>query len=177
MAEEHPDIDGLRTGAHPPYRWLTSTDHCIDAIVKLCPEVVLDRHLVVTSIDSGFAWLTEQQQLAKWECRSGVVYSPRLTGTEELFFPTRWTRPRIRRVVRVRRSTGRSGRGHRREPLLARECTPARTADGVRQHVCIRLRRRTRRHVLEADGVDQVRIVYRRRRRLSDVCEPQRPAI
>jgi len=86
MAEEHPEIDGLQTGAHPPYRWLTSTDHCMDAIVRLCPEVVLGRHLVVTSIDSGFAWLTDQQQLAKWECRSGVAYSPRLTGTKELFF-------------------------------------------------------------------------------------------
>ena len=86
MAEEHPEIDGLQTGSHPPYRWLTSEEHCIDAIVELCPEVFLDRHLAVTSIDSGLPWLTDRQRLAKWECRSGVVYSPRLTGTEELFF-------------------------------------------------------------------------------------------
>lgn len=84
MAEE--ETDSLQTGAHAEYRWLASTDHCMDAIVRLCPEVVLDRHLAVTSIDSGLAWLTDQQRLAKWECRSGVVYSPRLSGTQELFF-------------------------------------------------------------------------------------------
>ena len=76
----------LQTGSHAEYRWLASADHYMDAIIELCPEVVLDRHLAVTSIDSGLAWLTDQQRLAKWECRSGVVYSPRLTGTEELFF-------------------------------------------------------------------------------------------
>ena len=86
MAEEHPETESLQTGSHAEYRWLASTDHAMDAIVELCPEVVLDRHLAVTSIDSGLAWLTDQQRLAKWECRSGVVYSPRLSGTKELFF-------------------------------------------------------------------------------------------
>jgi hypothetical protein len=84
MAEE--ETDSLQTGWHAEYQWLASTDHCMDAIVELCPEVVLDRHPAVTSIDSGLAWLTDQQRLAKWECRSGVAYSPRLSGTKELFF-------------------------------------------------------------------------------------------
>jgi hypothetical protein len=69
MAEGHPEIGGLQTGSHPPYRWLTSTGHYIDAIVECCSEVVLGRHLAVTSIDSGLPWLTDRQRLAKWECR------------------------------------------------------------------------------------------------------------
>jgi len=78
--------ESLRTGSHPPYRWLTSTEHHIDAVVKLCFDALLERRLAVTSMDSGSPWLTDRQRLAKWECRSGVVYSPRLTGTEDLFF-------------------------------------------------------------------------------------------
>jgi len=54
--------------------------------VELCAEALIDRRLAVTSIDSGVPWLTEPQRLANWECRSGVVYSPRLTGTSDLFF-------------------------------------------------------------------------------------------
>jgi len=84
MADER--RESLRTGSHPPYRWLTSAEHHIDVIVKLCSGSVLGRYLAVTSIDSGLPRLTDRQRAAKWECRSGVPYSPRLTGTEELFF-------------------------------------------------------------------------------------------
>ena len=54
--------------------------------VLLCPEVVLGRHLAVTSIDSGVPWLTEKQKAADWQSRAGIVYSPRLKETDELFY-------------------------------------------------------------------------------------------
>jgi len=54
--------------------------------VRLCPEVVLGRHLAVTSIDSGVPWLTENQTVANWQSRSGIVYSPSLTSTDDVFY-------------------------------------------------------------------------------------------
>ena len=80
------ESESLRTGLHPPYRWLTSSEQYIDTLVRLCPEVVLKRHLAVTSIDSGNPWLTDKQKAADWRLRSGIVYSPRLTTTNELFY-------------------------------------------------------------------------------------------
>ncbi len=84
--ESNSDDECLHTGSHPPYRWLTSPKHFMGAFVELCAEALIGRSLAVTSIDSGLPWLTEQQRLANWDCRSGIVYSPRLTGTAELFF-------------------------------------------------------------------------------------------
>jgi hypothetical protein len=78
--------ESIKTGSHPPFRWLTSTAQYMENIVHLCPEMLVERHLVVTSIDSGDPWLTEKQKAAGWELRSGLVYSPRLATTDDLFF-------------------------------------------------------------------------------------------
>jgi len=78
--------ESIKSGSNPPYRWLTSADQYIGTLVQLCPEIALGRHLAVTSIDSGDPWLTDQQSAADWQCRSRVVYSPRLTTTAELFY-------------------------------------------------------------------------------------------
>ncbi len=48
--------------------------------------MVLGRHLVVTSIDSGDPWLTDRQEAAGWQLRAGIAYSPRLTTTGELLY-------------------------------------------------------------------------------------------
>jgi|SRR5579871_945855 len=76
----------FNAGSHPPYRWLTSSEQYIDTLVGLCPEILIDRHLVVTSIDSGDPWLTDNQKRAGWELRCGNVCSPRLATTDELFY-------------------------------------------------------------------------------------------
>ncbi len=71
----------MAIGARGDYQWVTSEQHYLDDIVRLCPEVLLGRYLAVTSTDSGdpARWAKE---LSGWECRGGVAYSPRLESIE-----------------------------------------------------------------------------------------------
>jgi hypothetical protein len=79
--------DTLRTGTHGEYFWLTSTfDDFSGTLVKLCSEIFIGRHMVVTAIDSGTPWLTDRQKVAGWEERRGIVYSPLLSSTDDIFF-------------------------------------------------------------------------------------------
>jgi hypothetical protein len=78
--------DGVKTGSHPPYRWLMSPGQYMGTLVRLCPEVVLGRHLAVTCLASGDPQPTDKQIVANWQTRSGIVYSPRLASTDELFY-------------------------------------------------------------------------------------------
>lgn len=80
------DFEGLKTGSHPPYQWLATSEHYSGDFVRLCPEVFIGRSLVISAIDSGDPRLTEVQQLAGWELRSGLVYSPPLSSTGEVFY-------------------------------------------------------------------------------------------
>jgi hypothetical protein len=75
----------LKTGSHPPYRWLTTSHLYLGELVPLCPEVFIGRHLAVTSRDSGVPLLTDKQAAAGWQYRSRIAYSPRLTTTAELY--------------------------------------------------------------------------------------------
>ena len=79
-------VENIFTGAYGQYRWLTSTEQHIGDIVRLCPDVLLGRYLVVTSIDSGSPWLTDAQRDAGWSLRSGMAYSPRLVSVEKLIY-------------------------------------------------------------------------------------------
>ncbi len=42
--------------------------------------------MVVTAIDSGTPWLTERQKAAGWAERRGIVYSPRLSSVDDVFY-------------------------------------------------------------------------------------------
>jgi hypothetical protein len=53
-------------GSNGAYQWLTSTDHDISALLRLCPDVVLNKYLAVTSIDSGVLHLTEEEKRGGW---------------------------------------------------------------------------------------------------------------
>jgi hypothetical protein len=53
-------------GSHGRYQWLTLLDRDISDLLRLCPEVVLDKYLAVTSIDSGTLKLTDQEKSAGW---------------------------------------------------------------------------------------------------------------
>ncbi len=54
------------TGTRGQYRWLSSVDHDIDALLRLCPEVLLGRRIAVTSIDCLGLRLTEEETRAGW---------------------------------------------------------------------------------------------------------------
>jgi hypothetical protein len=72
-------------GSRGPYQWVTSDQHFIDDIVRLCPEVLLGRYLAVTSTDSGEPkWWAEK--LPGWESLGRVGYSPCLESTEGISY-------------------------------------------------------------------------------------------
>ena len=86
MPKQELEKNGLKSGRHAPYQWLTSTEQYVGTLVEICPEAVLGRYLAVTSTDSGDAWLTDKQRLAGWQLRSGIAYSPLLTTRSELIY-------------------------------------------------------------------------------------------
>ncbi len=53
-------------GAHGEYQWLTVLKCDISSLLRLCPGVVLNKYLAVTSIDSGTLQLTDQEKDAGW---------------------------------------------------------------------------------------------------------------
>jgi hypothetical protein len=76
--------DRITSGSHGEYQWLISTAHYIGILIKRTPEVVLNRYLAVTSIDSGTPRLTAAQERAGWQSRQGIAYGPKIQSTENL---------------------------------------------------------------------------------------------
>ena len=52
--------------AHGEYQWLTMLECDISKLLRLCPDVVLNKYLAVTSIDSGTLQLTDQEKRDGW---------------------------------------------------------------------------------------------------------------
>jgi hypothetical protein len=78
------DTKEILTGSHMGYDWLTSTEDYTGTLLKLCPEVFINRHLAVTCIDGGAGWLLRHQLPAAWEARGGIAYSPKLDRVEDI---------------------------------------------------------------------------------------------
>jgi hypothetical protein len=74
------------TGTHGDYCWLASTEQYMGDLVRFCPDLVLNRYLVVTRIDSGTPWLTGKQRERGWRLQLGMAYSPPIATVEELFY-------------------------------------------------------------------------------------------
>jgi hypothetical protein len=73
----------LATGSHGGYDWLT-TQHDLEALLGLCPQLVLDKYLAVTSRDSGPLTLSDNERGAGWISRGGIAYSPQIESVEGL---------------------------------------------------------------------------------------------
>jgi hypothetical protein len=87
MQNEPRSAEALLTGMHGEYFWLTSSyDHYSGTLVKQCPEIFIGRFMVVTAIDSGTPRLRNRQGAAGWEVRRGIVYSPRMTSIDDVFY-------------------------------------------------------------------------------------------
>jgi hypothetical protein len=83
MTDAQPLPPSLTTGSHGTYDWLT-TEHGLAVLLQLCPDLVLDKYLAVTSIDSGSYDPDDGEKGAGWESRSGIAYSPRISSVEQL---------------------------------------------------------------------------------------------
>ena len=72
------------TGSHGRYQWLvddrdgTGCGNGIGHLIRLCPETLLGRYLVVTSIDSGPLQPNAEETSAGWCVDDRLAYSPRL---------------------------------------------------------------------------------------------------
>ena len=68
-------------GSQGPYQWLTSVDHDMSHLIRLCPEVLLDKYAAITSIDSGELRLTEvEKSLGWWTSPEGLLYQTQPDG-------------------------------------------------------------------------------------------------
>jgi hypothetical protein len=67
----------VTVGVHGAYEWL-ATEHYLDDLLRLCPEIVLGKYIAVTSVDSGPYYPTDQEKVAGWERRNGIAYSPKV---------------------------------------------------------------------------------------------------
>jgi hypothetical protein len=73
----------LVTGSRGAYKWLSSR-HELKDLLRLCPSVVLEKYVAVTSIDSGYLHPIDVEKLAGWESRQGIGYSPLVQSVETL---------------------------------------------------------------------------------------------
>jgi len=78
----------LEIGTTGEYQWLTATKESIDSILSACPQVVLDKYLAITSLDSGPVALSEEELNLGWESRNCIAYSKKIQSIEKL--PHEW---------------------------------------------------------------------------------------
>ena len=73
----------MTVGVHGQYEWLVC-EHCLDDLLRLCPEIVLDKYIAVTSTDSGSFFPTTAQVSSGWKRQNGIAYSPSIKAIETL---------------------------------------------------------------------------------------------
>ena len=82
VPDDTPSTLQLVTGRHGIYQWLATTEHGIDQLLSVAPAVVLEKHLAVTSHDSGPPRVTDEQKLSGWIDRGRITYSPRIESLD-----------------------------------------------------------------------------------------------
>ena len=55
-------------------------------LLRLCPDVLIGRHLAITSLDSSALAPTDKQRTAGWDVRGGIGYSPLIDSVDDLPF-------------------------------------------------------------------------------------------
>jgi hypothetical protein len=74
----------IRQGRHNGYQWLTSTEHYSGTLLRVCPEVFIDRYLAITCVDGGSRSIHDIDNVAGWEIRNGIGYSPKLDHVTDI---------------------------------------------------------------------------------------------
>jgi hypothetical protein len=70
------------SGTHGEYSWVQTSDFGLDALLAVCPAVLLNKFVAVTSCDSGPLSLNEHNGALGWHMRNGIAYGPRMTSPE-----------------------------------------------------------------------------------------------
>lgn len=63
-------------GVHGEFRWLEASSHAIPDVVRICPEVVAQKNLVITLFDSGPLEPTPRQMEQGWRVLDSAVHVP-----------------------------------------------------------------------------------------------------
>jgi hypothetical protein len=79
---------GSAFGAHDSYEWLV-TEHALEDVLSICPELVLGKYLAITAADSGQLVPDGEQIMAGWKNSGGIAYSPKITSLN-LLEPEGW---------------------------------------------------------------------------------------
>lgn len=74
----------IHKGSRADYYWLTSTEDYSGSILRVCPEVFIDRYVAVTCVDGGVMKPTDMQLAAGWKSRRGIGYSPKLDSVADV---------------------------------------------------------------------------------------------
>jgi hypothetical protein len=72
----------LAVGSEGLYQWLV-TDQQID-LPQVCPEVVLEKYVAITSFDSGMLVPTDEETATGWATRGKIAYSPKIQNINGL---------------------------------------------------------------------------------------------
>jgi hypothetical protein len=54
-------------GKNGKWQWITSKAACLSDVVELCPQLFIDRFVLITSFDSGLVTLDEEKLKAGWK--------------------------------------------------------------------------------------------------------------
>lgn len=67
-------------GKNGKWMWLTSKAACLGDVVERCPQLVIDRFVLITSHDSGLIVLDDQQLKDGWKYLGEVANNPELVS-------------------------------------------------------------------------------------------------
>ena len=74
----------LNVGFHGAYQWLASDQENMNAVLRLCPEVVVGKYVAITTYDSGALRLMDGDGQTGWRIRNGIAYGPRIGTAADL---------------------------------------------------------------------------------------------
>jgi hypothetical protein len=72
------------TGSHGAYLWLTTGQHDLDSLLRVCPQALLGKYIAVTHQDSGPLIPTEGERQAGWRSRNEIAYSSQIESAGRL---------------------------------------------------------------------------------------------
>lgn len=74
----------METGVVGQFRWLESADSHFRKMLKLCPEVLIGKCLVISCFDSGPLRATEEELAKGWQQQGDLVIVPRVNSVSDL---------------------------------------------------------------------------------------------
>src|SRR5690242_11648362 len=63
-------------GVHDEYRWLETSAHEIYDVLQICPAVVANKNIAITSCDSGMLQPTEDELRRGWRINDRTMHIP-----------------------------------------------------------------------------------------------------